>query len=124
MEETKNYRQKMIGIGKALLLAYAISLILLLLLALLLWKLNLKEGQVRIGIIAVYLLSCFAAGRSMGKLAGKRRFLWGMAAGICYFLLLIVASTVFMPGAAVKGTTLLATFVLCAVGGMLGGMLA
>ena len=60
----------------------------------------------------------------MGKLSGTRRFLWGLIAGVIYFALLILISFgiyhSIQSGAGSMATTLL----LCAGGGMLGGMVS
>ena len=77
---------------RSLLLAYAVTVILLLLLALLLYKLELDEGKISIGIIAVYVLSCFVGGLAAGKASQSRKFIWGLLVGALYFLVLAVVS--------------------------------
>ena len=117
-------QRKAADLLKALLCAYIITGILLLVLALLLYKLGLSEENVNAGIILIYVISTFAGGFVMGKLSGTRRFLWGLIAGVIYFALLILISFgiyhSIQSGAGSMATTLL----LCAGGGMLGGMVS
>ncbi len=109
---------------KALLAAYIVTAVLLLLLTCLLYKLNLDEGKVSIGISAVYVISTFTGGFLIGKWNRVRKFLWGLAEGILYFALLLVISIAVYHSLQDGGANVLTTFLLCAGGGMLGGMLA
>jgi len=123
MEEKKTWA---VGAGsgiswlKALLVSYLISVLLLLLLSFLLWKFSWKESWVQAGIVVIYLASSFSGGR----MAGKRRFLWGICFGIVYFAILIIVSAVFLPGGFAGAGRLLWAAAVCAVGGMAGGMTA
>jgi len=109
---------------KALLCAYVVTGILLLVLALLLYKAGLSEENVNAGILLTYVISTFSGGFVIGKLTGARKFLWGLLAGILYFaLLLLISLGIYhtLQGAAAETG---AAFVLCALGGMLGGMIS
>lgn len=109
---------------KALLCAYVITGILLLVLTLLLYKLGLSEENVNAGIILIYVISTFAGGFVTGKLAGTRRFLWGLAAGALYFALLFLISLGIYHSIQSGAGSMASTFLLCAGGGMLGGMVS
>ena len=74
---------------KALLCAYIVTGIMLLVLTLLLYKLGLSEGNVNAGIILTYVISTFSGGFVAGKLMKVKKFLWGLLAGILYFVLLL-----------------------------------
>ena len=100
---TQGIEKRVLQILKALLCAYVVTGILLLALTLMLYKLNLSEENVNAGIILIYVISTFASGFVMGKLTGAKKFLWG-----------IQADTM----------NLATTFLLCAGGGMLGGMVS
>ena len=56
---------------RSLLLSYISAAILLTVLAFLLYRLHLGEGQIALGVNAIYILTCFiggfAAGRSVGQ---------------------------------------------------------
>lgn len=120
----QNVEQIVVWMLKSLLCAYIISGILLLLLAFLLYKLNLDEGKVAAGIIMIYVVSTFAGGFIVGKLSGVQKFLWGLTCGILYFGLLLLVSLAIYRSLQGNGANVLTTFLLCAGGGMLGGMVS
>ena len=60
----------------------------------------------------------------MGKLTGNRKFLWGLLAGCLYFVLLVLISLGVYHSFQSEMSGMLTTFLLCAGGGMLGGMIA
>lgn len=109
---------------KSLLAAYALTGALLLVLAFLLYKLDMDERFVSAGIVAIYITATLIGGIAIGKMAGNRRFFWGLLLGVSYFLLLLLITLgVYrtLDGAAVDFAT---TFFLCAGGGMIGGMIS
>lgn len=89
-KEYGNVGKKAIWFVKSLLCGYIVTGFLLLILALMLYKLGLSEQNVNAGIVLIYVISTFSAGFVLGKLAGKRKFLWGLFAGITYFVLLML----------------------------------
>ena len=109
---------------KALLCAYVVTGIMLMLLTVLLYKAGLSEENVNAGIILTYVISTFAGGFVIGKLTGVKRFLWGLQAGILYFALLLLISLGVYHSLQGEAENLLTTFLLCAGGGMLGGMVS
>ena len=121
---TQGIEKKVLQILKALLCAYAVTGILLLALTLLLYKMNLSEENVNAGIILIYVISTFASGFVIGKLAGTRKFLWGILTGVLYFVLLVLISLGLYHSLQADAVNLATTFLLCAGGGMLGGMVS
>ncbi len=124
MERQVRKDSKVMWMLKALLASYIITGILLLVLTLLMYKIELNEKAVAAAIIAVYLVSTLIGGIIIGKLARVRRFLWGIGLGVAYFgLLLLITLGVYrtLNGSAAN---LMTTFILCAGGGMAGGMLS
>lgn len=109
---------------KSLLLAYALTGILLLALAMLLYKLDMDEKAVSAGIVAIYITATLMGGLAIGKMAKTRKFLWGLIVGILYFaLLVLITMGVYRTlDGAVAG--LVTTFLLCAGGGTIGGMIS
>ncbi len=105
-------------------IAYVLTAVLLLLLAFGLYQFHLLESQVTLGIRAIYVIACFFAGFAAGKTAGNRRFLWGLAAGILYFLILLAVSFLISRQITSDTTDLLISFLSCAIGGMAGGMIS
>ncbi len=115
------------GIGRfamALIVAYVITVLALFGIAFVMLKLQPDAGTTELLILAVYALSCFAGGWYAGKRAGKRKFLQGLLVGVLYFALLFLISGMgereIQSDLASGGLACL----LCAAGGMLGGMLA
>lgn len=116
--------QRGADILKALLCAYVVTGILLLVLTLLLYKAGLSEENVNAGIILVYVISTFSGGFVIGKLTGMRKFLWGLLLGVIYFVLLLLISLGIYHSLQADVMNLVTTFLLCAGGGMLGGMIS
>lgn len=105
------------------LTAVFISAVLLVLSAVLLDKLGLNAGQVRILIYAVYIVSALAAGLIAGKWQRERKFMWGALAGTIWLVTVLVVS-LFMNGTGIDAAELFPAFACMVGGGMLGGMLA
>ena len=113
-----------VRIVKALLVSYLLTGGLLLLLAGLLYRFRLDEGKIQIGIILIYIVSCFAGGFLAGKMMKSRKFLWGVLLGLLYFLIMTLVSLAVNRGLQDGTTSYFTTFFLCMGGGMLGGMCA
>ena len=116
--------KKAVDILKALLGAYVMTGILLLILTVLLYKAGLSEENINAGIILTYVISTFSGGFVIGKLAGVKKFLWGLLLGIMYFVLLLLISLGIYHSLQSDMMNLVTTFLLCAGGGMLGGMVS
>lgn len=113
-----------VRILKALLVSYLVTGIFLLLLAGLLYRFQLDEGKIRIGIIITYILSCFTGGFLAGKMMKSRQFLWGVLLGLLYFLIMMLVSLAVNRELQSSTAGFVTAFVLCMGGGMLGGMLS
>ena len=83
---------------KCMLAAYILTAGLLLLLALMLYRFGLSEKTVSICIIVIYIAVTFLAGFIAGKRAGEKKFLWGLAMGCIYFLILTAVSLIVNKG--------------------------
>lgn len=116
--------EKAISILKKLLFAYIVTAVLLTILSFALYKMQLQEGTVRIGIIIIYAVSCFLAGFISGKTEVKRQFLWGLLAGVLYFAVLLIITLLVKHSVQDIFGKGLTTFLVCAGSGMLGGMLS
>lgn len=113
-----------IQILKSLLASYLVTGILLFVLTLFLYKFEWDEQMVTAGIIVIYVLSTFVGGFILGKLKRVRKFLWGLIIGVLYFVLLFLISFGVYRSFDGNGTNVITALLLCAGGGMLGGMLA
>ncbi|MDE6959653.1 MAG: TIGR04086 family membrane protein [Lachnospiraceae bacterium] len=118
------YTNSAVRILKALLVSYVVTGLLLLLIAGLLYRFQLEEGKVQIGIILTYILSCFAGGFLAGKMMKSRQFLWGVLLGLLYFLIMLLVSLAVNRELQSNTAGFLTSFLLCMGGGMLGGMLS
>lgn len=103
---------------------FVISGLLLLLLALLLYKMELTESVVKIGIVVIYVVSGLIGGFLMGKIMREQKYLWGLAAGAIYFAVLFVASALVKGGFDMDVAKVTTTLILCAASGMAGGMVS
>lgn len=113
-----------IVLAKCLLAAYLLTGGALLLLALLLYRFQLSEQAVNIGIIVIYALATFLAGLLSGKCVQDRRFLWGLIAGTLYFVILALLTFLINHGFKDFGNHFFTTLMICAGSGMLGGMVS
>lgn len=109
---------------KCFLFCAILTGILLLLLALLMYRLRISENLVVICVTAIYVIVTFFAGFITGKREQTRKFLWGLLAGILYFLILLLLSLCFSNDQKPAINHALTILALCAGGGMLGGMLS
>ena len=118
------YLEKLIFVTKCMLAAYVLTAGFLLLLAFMLYRFGLSEKVVSLCIIGIYIAVTFAVGLIAGKRAGKRKFLWGLAMGITYYVILVIVSLIVNRGLQDISGNMLTVFVLCAGSGMLGGMIS
>lgn len=115
---------KIIFVMKCMLAAYVLTAGLLLLLALLLYRFGLSEKVVSVCIIVIYIVVTFLAGLIAGKRAGEKKFLWGLAMGCIYFLILTAVSFAVNREVGSDIGNLVTVFLLCGGSGMLGGMIS
>lgn len=124
MERRIRKNPKVMWMLKSLLASYIITGVLLVVLAMLLYRLELNERTVSASIVGIYVLSTFVGGFIIGKLMKVRRFFWGLSLGIVYFALLLLITLGVYKGLNGDAVNLMTTFVLCAGGGMAGGMIS
>lgn len=107
---------------KALFAAVLVTAAEIFVLSLLLYKTNMSENSLHIAVIAGYGIACFLSGLYCGKKMKERRFLWGMLAGLIYYVLLLAVSM----AAGIGGFSLsfISSALVCLGSGMLGGMLS
>ena len=124
MEKKMIDSKKLIFVLKCMLAAYLVTAGLLLLLALMLYRFGLSEKVVSVCIILIYIVVTFLAGFIAGKRAGEKKFIWGLAMGCTYFLILTAVSFAVNKGMGDDVGNLVTVFLLCGGSGMLGGMLS
>jgi putative membrane protein (TIGR04086 family) len=124
MNKVKKEQTKTLTILKALLVSYMISGAMLLLLALILYKVGLPGRLISVGIIFSYIFSAFAGGLIIGKSVKEKRFIWGVLIGFLYFMVIFLVSVVMNKSVFGQGGSTFTVFIMCSLGGMLGGMIS
>ena len=108
---------------KSMIVAFLVTVVLLVALAFATFQFQWGESIVSLAVVVIYVAACVSAGRVAGKYAPKRKFLWGLAAGFAYFLILALVSLAVNGQGAFSSEDFLTTALICLAGGMLGGML-
>lgn len=108
---------------KCLIAAYLTSALLLLIVAFILYRAEISEWMVSVCVILIYCVSSLIAGMLFSKQALCRRFLWGLAAGASYFVVICVVSAFLEPEFSLVSVSGITTLFICTGSGMLGGML-
>lgn len=120
----KGLQPKGMVLLKAVFISYFISAIIVCILALLMYKMDFSGGALTVGVIIAYIASCFCGGFLTGKMVEKRQFMWGAMLGILYFLLLLSISALFQKDIFDQMSNVITVFFMCALGGMVGGMVS
>lgn len=109
---------------RCLILSYIITFLILAVLALLLYKLSLGKGILSGILIVLYVAVNMLSGVLVGRHMKEKRFMWGLAVGSMYFAVLLLLTWLVPSVQFSFNSTLITTFLLCAGGGMLGGMVS
>ena len=124
MDKANNRKNKPLVIISTLLIMYVITGLALLALALLLFKMQLSENVVTIGIMVIYIVSCLIGGLIAGNRIQVRKFLWGVVVGAVYFVILLIGSLLMNRGISSDTVHVATTLVMCMAAGMIGGMIS
>lgn len=109
---------------KSLLASYIVTGILLLVLTFFMYKFELNEKIVSAAIVGIYVVSTLIGGVIIGKLTKSKRYLWGMVLGIIYFVLLLLITLGVYRTLNGDSVSIVTSLILCAGGGMAGGMIS
>ena len=109
---------------KALLASYIVTGISLLVLTFFMYKFELNEKIVSAAIVGSYVVSTLIGGMIIGKLTKSKRYLWGMVLGIIYFVLLLLITLGVYRTLNGDSVSFVTSLILCAGGGMTGGMIS
>ena len=109
---------------KSLLASYIVTVILLLVLTFFMYKFELNEKIVSAAIVGIYVVSTLIGGMIIGKLTKSKRYLWGMVLGILYFVLLLLITLGVYRTLNGDSVSIVTSLILCAGGGMTGGMIS
>ena len=109
---------------KSLLASYIVTGILRLVLTFFMYKFELNEKIVSAAIVGIYVVSTLIGGMIIGKLTKSKRYLWGMVLGIIYFVLLLLITLGVYRTLNGDSVSIVTSLILCAGGGMTGGMIS
>ena len=109
---------------KSLLASYIVTGILLLVLTFFMYKFELNEKIVSAAIVGIYVVSTLIGGMIIGKLTKSKRYLWGMVLGIIYFVLRLLITLGVYRTLNGDSISIVTSLILCAGGGMTGGMIS
>ena len=109
---------------KSLLASYIVTGILLLVLTFFMYKFELNEKIVSAAIVGIYVVSTLIGGMIIGKLTKSKRYLWGMVLGIIYFVLLLLITLGVYRTLNGDSVSIVTSLILCAGGGITGGMIS
>ncbi len=121
MEQAEGNNKIVLKILSTLLVMYILTGAALFLLAFLLYKMELTENIVTIGIMVIYVVSGLVGGIIIGKRMKTRRFLWGILIGGAYFVVLLIGSLLMNQGISGDGLHVGMTLIMCMGAGMIGG---
>ena len=109
---------------KSLLASYIVTGILLLVLTFFMYKFELNEKIVSAAIVGIYVVSTLIGGMIIGKLTKSKRYLCVMVLGILYFVLLLLITLGVYRTLNGDSVSIVTSLILCAGGGMTGGMIS
>lgn len=124
MDKAEKNKSSIMPVLVDLVAMYIITGILLVILAAVLGRVEMSDAAVSIGIIATYIVSCFAGGFFIGKKKKKKKYLWGICVGVFYFAVLLLGNLAVNRGLDGQFVHMLTTAVLCTLSGMAGGMVS
>ena len=124
MGKKEVYTQKVLFVTKCMLAAYILTAGLLLLLAFMLYRFGLSEKVVSLCIIGIYIAVTFLTGVLSGRRAGRKKYLWGLAMGVAYYVILVIVSLIVNSGPQDVAGNMVTVFFLWAGSCMLGGMIS
>ncbi len=124
MDKVIQQNSKLFALLKGLLFSYIITAFVLLLLSFMMLNLDLPAGVISGGIILSYIVSAFIGGFFVGKKLEQKKFIWGFAMGVTYFIILLMVSLILNKVSPLPIGNFITTFIICSVSGMLGGMLS
>jgi len=110
------------GLVSGVLVGYAITCICFIAYSLLITYTSLGEEHTAMVVTLTTLFSVLVAGFDAARAAETRGWLWGIAAGLVYAVILLALGGLFIPGAGISGKTI-SILAMSLAGGGLGGVI-
>ncbi len=125
MERRENIiRDTVLPVIKTVVAVVVVTIVLLFILTFLLYKLQFQDQTLLIGIGIIYFMANFVGGYIIGKVKQQKRFIWGIAVGFTYFIILAIVSILMTSGIFQNGVPAVIACICCVFGGALGGMIS
>ena len=123
MEQQMDIRKIGQGMLTGILVSTAVTAILILIMALLMCVVDIGSTGVQTGVHIIYVAAAMSGGWMAGRRIEFKKFLWGLLAGLLYYLL-ICCIAALSGGIAENGWSPQAVpLLICLGSGMFGGML-
>lgn len=107
---------------KAVTAAYLVTAVMLLLLSLLMYKFMISDIALSFGLVLTYILANITGGIIIGKSVNKRKFAWGILAGVIYVILFVIIGCLL--GNSPFNVSIVLPAVLSVAGAMFGGIIS
>ncbi len=117
-------KRNVLQVLKATIAVSVVTIVMLLIIAFLLFKFNLSDSAIMVGVYVTYVVSCFVGGFIIGKVRGEKKYLWGMVVGFTFFITLSIISLIVTGVLYSDGMRTIGSIAACVIGGALGGMIA
>lgn len=118
------FNQRIGHVIKALAISFFTTALLIVVFAFVMFKFNISENIIALGVTVIYIISCGLGGFYIGRAMGERKFMWGLLIGALYLMVLLVLSAIIGGDKSLLSGNILSLVLLCLGGGTLGGMLA
>lgn len=124
MDKVLRQNAKVLALLRGVLFSYIVTAFILMLLSFLMLKMDLSGAIIGGGVTFAYILSTFVGGFFVGKKLEQKKFLWGLLMGLVYFIIVLVVCVAMHRVSPLPVGNLFTTFIICSLGGMLGGMVS
>lgn len=124
MKQDHSITSILFSILKTAAIVIVFTFLMLFLFALMVYQFHLSDSIIQIGILVIYFIANFIGGLIIGKVKKEKKFLWGILAGLTYFIILSIASFIALQGFYSSPSSALSALLCCIGGGFFGGMLA
>lgn len=114
-------QSKSLSILKGIIIGYILTFIMLILLTYLLFKYDISNSQIYIGIVMTYIFATLLTGITTGKKVKENKWVWGALSGFIYFIILFLIS-ILINKEVTSIKEIITMLALCVGGGTLGGM--
>lgn len=120
----KNTLPKAVAFVEGLVLAVVLTLLLLAVFAFIMLRAELSAGAENIGLIGICVIACFSGGFFCGKKNDTKGFLWGLAVGSFFYVMILIIRLIGGQDLTENLFDSVTALLYCAASGMLGGMLS